>query len=214
MCGSCGTNFPHLNEEISSLIWIQVCFLSVPTNTPQRQGAFWTCGSTSCPQPQKRRNVERGWVSPSPAAAEHSIGNILLSQGFNSAKSGSIPSPGLYLRLVGITSLQTSRDFSRVCWTDLDKTYLCQGILSSTCPQHSAPPEQTCELRQLRQGKLLPQSGGPMFQPLGSYRKHAKGTDSEHRNVCSFPCCLLWRKILAAEPGDGKEAGKDGHGWK
>lgn len=170
---------------------------------------FWTCGSTSCPQPQKKRNVERGWVSPSLATAQHSIGNILLFQGFNSAKSGSIPSPGLYLRLVGITSLQTSREFSRVCWTDLDKPYLCQGILSSTCLQHSAPPEQTCELRQLRQRKLLPQSGRPSFQPLGSYHKDAEGTDSKHRNVCSFPCCLLWREISLAEPGDGKQRRMD-----
>lgn len=130
--------------EISSLVWILFCSLSVLCKYLLKA----SCQSRGCPPPQKKRNLERGWVSPSPPAAGHRTGNIFLIQGFNSvdAKSGCIPSPGSYLKLVGITSSQCfiPTDFSRASWTHLDKPYLC--LISSTFPQHPAPLEQGCVL--------------------------------------------------------------------
>lgn len=150
-----------------------------------------------------RRGMWREAVSPSPAAAEHSIGNIFLFQGFNCAKSGIIPSPGLYLRLC---RHYLFTDFSRVCWTDLDKLYLCQGIISSTCPQHSAPPEQACALQQLRQGKLLPHGVAGQFSCLWEVTtKMQKGQTQNKDMFAPFhaPCCE--GRSLLPSLGTGKK---------
>lgn len=86
--------------------------------------------------------------------------------------------------------------------------------LQDPCPQtqssHTRSWGKGAEVKQA----ALTQNGSPFFLPLGSYHKDAEGTGSEHSNVCSFPCRLLWREIPPAEPGNGKEAGEDGVAWK
>lgn len=158
----------------------------------------------------RRRGMWREAVSPSPPAAEHSIGSILLFKGFNSAKSGSIPSPGLHLWLVGITSLQTSTDLSRACWTDLDQPYLCQEIISSTCPQHSAPPERACEIRQLRQGKLLPQHAG-QFLASGKLPQRCRRDRLKTKKCLFLPMLPVVKGDLSCRAW-GLETSREGHG--